>query len=68
MPSQWKLVGSAATLEELTKKISEHFYSKCSTHYDSFLGIHRVSNTKGIITGFRVIEKRGRFRFERSTT
>lgn len=67
MPEQWKLVGSASSLDELTKLISKHFYSECSTHYDSFLGFYRVTNSKGVIPGVRVIEKRKRFRFERST-
>lgn len=60
-----KMIGSGPTLEGLSKKISEYFYSATflvETRPDHWL----VFNAEGIIQGFKVIKKKDRFRFERT--
>lgn len=52
------LIGSAPTLERLRARISEYFYSECTIKGTE------VHNANGHLKAYRVIEKRGRFRFE----
>lgn len=54
-----KLIGSAGSLEALTKLTSEYFYTIITLNEDG-----SVSNSKGPIQGLRWIKKGARFRLE----
>lgn len=61
-----KLIGSAASLEQLEKLASQYFYSTCKiTQVGPVL---KVYNLKGMICGYTVKEKNGRFRLELELT
>lgn len=62
---KWKLKGSAPNLEKLQSGIEKYFYgTKVTLVYREFLHLWEVHNSSGIIKGFRVMEVKGRFRFE----
>ena len=55
-----KLLASSGSLEGINECINRYFYSNI------FIDIENgtVSNSRGIIAGFRVIIKKNRYRFE----
>lgn len=57
-----QLLASAGTIENITKLINRYFYSDSYTVNPSTLAIENPNRTPP--AGFRVIAKRGRYRFE----
>ncbi len=61
--TNWKLIGSASTLEDLRKMMiaklywSEVNFKEMNDHYI-------VGNSKGVVQGIRVIKRNKRFRLE----
>ena len=58
-----KLIGSHTSLESLKLRIENYFYSAIELKPVDH-EVWELSNSKGIIEGFRVIKSKGRYRFE----
>lgn len=59
-----KMLGSAGSQEQLKALVEKYFYSSNISFVASDDGSFAVHNAKGKIEGFRVVEKKGRWRFE----
>lgn len=57
-----QLLASAGTIEDIEKLINRYWFSESYTVNRSTLAIERPE--KPTLAGFRVIHKRGRYRFE----
>lgn len=63
---KYKLIGSAASLEQLAGLISK-FYCSPNIRLVGFVDLFEVHNSSGPIEGVRVIKKGNRYRFEVET-
>jgi curved DNA-binding protein CbpA len=61
---KYKLMGSAASLEDLKKIMKEKLYWSTVLFKEISKGEYEVSNVKGAVDGTRVILKSGRYRLE----
>lgn len=61
---KWKLQGSAGTLDDLKQLIIDNYYWSKVTTEQTANNCWSVGNAKCILDGYRIIEKKGRFRFE----
>ena len=59
--TKYKLIGSAPTLERLTKAIQEWFYNPLIKVVDGQV----IKADGNVMAGLRVIKKKNRYRFER---
>ncbi len=60
---KYKLVGSAPSKERLNELINNYFFSDIKI-VDLNEKLAVLYNSNGMINGYRVIEKKGRFRLE----
>ena len=58
-----KLIGSSTSLEGVRKLISEYWYSSSIRLEPISLSEWNIYNAKGLVNGFKVMKRNGRFRF-----